>query len=324
MRKRSYFKWSIVLIILVVLATVILLNRVWIYDYFRGMTYQPTNEMSSILGKLKLTGHGEFLFKASRPILESSDSFNAHCRGDGETEIAVLGCYTGGDIYIYNIEAAELDGIRELTTAHELLHAVWSRMDDAERNSLKNALSQVLEENSNYLNDEINTYNEAAKQEELYVRAGTEVKKLPEVLEKHYGEIFTDQDLVVSFYDRYITVFRWIESEMARLQSEMEDIKAQISTKTNEYEKRISQLDADIVSFNSCARVAGCFNSQWAFSERRSALVAEQGKLRGAYEEINSLVAEYNKRVEQYNNDVVYSEKLNNMINSSAKPAENI
>ncbi len=324
MKKKNIVKWSVFLVILVGISLSVILNREWIFDFFRGISYQPSDMMADIRDKLQLTDRGNFLFKASRPSLSESDEFNAHCRQGGESEIAVLGCYTGGDIYIYNIEADELDGIRELTTAHELLHAVWARMSEEEKNELKVSLASVLNENQKYLGEEINTYDEASKQEELYVRAGTEIKDLPENLEKHYEAIFADQDLIVGFYDQYIAVFRRLELEMNGLKAEMGEIKTQIANKTAEYERRISQLEADIVSFNSCAKVAGCFASQGAFDQRRAALVSEQEALHGVYEGINVLVAEYNKKVEQYNDAVVYTEKLNTMINSSAKPTNNI
>ena len=76
------------------------------------------------------------------------------------------------------------------------------------------------------------------------------------------------------------------------------------------------------MSFNSCAEVAGCFEREEDFYERREALVAEQLALEEMYEEINSLVADYNVKVEIYNADVLEKEKLNTIINSAAKPQE--
>ena len=99
--KRNYCGW-VILLVLVAIATIIVLNRAWIYDWFRGITYQPNAEMAGIRGKLNLTGRGEFLFNATQPELNEADAFNANCRQD-ESEVAVLGCYTAGNIYVYNI-----------------------------------------------------------------------------------------------------------------------------------------------------------------------------------------------------------------------------
>ena len=110
----------------------VFLNRQWLVDYWRGHDYVPTSEMGEIEKKLNLTERGEFLFKASRPELNNSDEFNRNCLSHN-AEMAVLGCYTNNTVYVYDITEAELDGIRELTTAHELLHAVFLRMDEKER-----------------------------------------------------------------------------------------------------------------------------------------------------------------------------------------------
>jgi len=319
-RKRHFGRW-VFLLVLVAVVVAIVLNREWIYDYYRGMTYQPTSEMSRIRGALTLTDRGEFLFNASQPVLSGSDEFNAHCRGDG-VEIAVLGCYTEGNIYVYNITDAELDGVRELTAAHELLHAVFARMGEEKKAELKPVLEQVYKQNLDILEEDIGTYTTTEQFEELYVRAGTEVANLPPTLEKHYAEIFKNQDAVVAYYDKYNGVFRTLQAEMDALTEEMEAMNTEIAQKTNEYERRVRQLDADIVSFNSCAEVAGCFGSEEEFQVQRAELVAEQTALEGLYDEISGLINTYNAKVEVYNADVMHGKKLNNVINSAAKPQE--
>ena len=309
------------LLVLLAVAVGVVLNRQWLYDFYRVQTYQPSSEMSQIRESLDLTERGEFLFNASQPVLNGSDEFNAHCQS-GDTEIAILGCYTGGNIYIYNITEAELDGIRELTTAHELLHVVFARMTSEEKASLKPLLEQVYQNNQEILEEDLNTYDESERFEELYVRAGTEVAALPEALEKHYAEVFEDQDKVVAFYNDYNGVFRALKAELDSLAAEMEALNVEIAEKTAEYEDRFSQLNANVVSFNSCAEVAGCFATEAEFYARRDVLVAEQEALESLYNELNGLINTYNAKVEVYNADVLQSQKLNTMINSNSKPAE--
>jgi hypothetical protein len=278
--------------------------------------------MVDIRSGLQLTDRGEFLFNASQPELNGAAEFNSYCRDNQQSEVAVLGCYRTNKIYVYNITDARLKGIRELTSAHELLHANWARMDEAARNELVSALTQVYDTNQGILGDELNTYSIDERQEELYVRAGTEIASLPAKLEQHYATIFKDQDHVVAFYDSYIEVFRTLQSEIDGLKAEMDGINATIKEKTSEYERRSSQLNADIISFNSCAEVAGCFETEEEFNERRAVLLSEQQALEGMYNEINETINYYNNKVEIYNADVLESEKLNTIINSAAKPQE--
>ena len=318
--KIKLVKW-LVLGVLVASIMMVMSNREWIYDHYRGMTYQPSSEMAKIRDGLGLAERGEFLFNASQPALEEKEEFNDICQAQ-MTETAILGCYTLGNIYVYNIVDEELKGIRELTTAHELLHAVWARMDENERKALEPVLQQAFDANKDVLGEELAIYDASERQEELYVRAGTEIKKLPDALEKHFAEIFANQDRIVDYYNSYITVFRELEAEMDALKSEMEGIEPELNAKMNEYETRMAQLNARIESFNNCASIAGCFESESEFYSERAVLIAEEQSLDALYAEISNLINIYNAKVEQYNADVVRGETLNQKINSTAKPQE--
>lgn len=315
---KSFFRLLFPLLVVMMVAGIVL-NRQWIYDWFRGITYAPSNEMAAIYDSLDLAEKGDFLFRASHPELDERDAFNEKCRDD-DSEMAILGCYTEGSIYVYNIAEGELGGIRELTAAHELLHAVYARMLSSERESLRGALEQVYENHKDVLEDELGSYGETERYEELYVRVGTEIKNLPEILEKHYAEIFTNQDALVDYYENYIAVFKTNKENLERIMGELETLGQEIEQKTSDYEKRASQLEADILSFNSCAEVSGCFKDEESFLVKRNALVGEQNELEVFYNGLNGLIDQYNAKVEEYNAEVIYNEKLNNIINSSEKP----
>ena len=297
------------------------LNWRWCIDFVRGIGYTPSSEMSGIMEKLELTDRGEFLFKASRPELLQRDEFNSHCVEE-VTETAVLGCYTQDTVYVYNITEEELAGIQELTTAHELLHAVYARMSEEEKGSLVEPLTRTFEANQGFLEGEIDAYDVSQKQEELYVRAGTEVADLPGALERHYAEIFTDQDRVVQYYNDYISVFRALEAELETLEAEMGGLSVKIDNLSAEYEARVRQLNGEIEEFNNCAGRAGCFSSQGEFQLRRAALINEQAALEVMYDEISGMIDAYNNKVEQYNADAKRGRSLNRKINSTAEPEE--
>ena len=262
-----------------------------------------TSRYLEIRDELGLTEYGGFLFNASMPVLSDRDEFNEKCRFERDEEDAVLGCYLDKDIYIYDITDARLDGVRECTTAHELLHAVWKRMGEDERNSYAELLAEVYEKNKDFLEEELSIYDNNERREELYVRAGTEVKNLPKELENHFAKVFKDQDKVVGYYDKYITVFRNLQAELDSLKSEMEEIKLQIEAKEAEYTQAAEQLNADIAEFN----------------RSRNVLISRQEALDELYDEIDALANEYNARVDKYNEDVVSSNKLNQIMNSASK-----
>ena len=318
LKKLSLIKWLILAGLLVVVI-VLVLQRDRVYDYYRGITYKPSAEMVKIRDSLDLTSEGEFIFNASQPALSERDEFNQNCRPT-DAETAILGCYVMENIYVYNIEDEQLKGIKELTAAHELLHAVYARMSDEKKNNLESVLRQVYKDNKEILEDDLKIYSSSERSEELYVRAGTEVKTLPDVLEKHYAKYFTNQDKVVSYYDSYIAVFRRLKAELKALEAEMSELNTKIDNMTTEYKNRVVQYEADVDQFNTCADTPGCFTSQWEFDTRRNVLVNEQIALDALYDEISNLIAEYNKKVEVYNSDVIETNRLTDKMNSNVKP----
>ena len=318
---KNLWKW-LGLVTIMTLAVLVLINREWIGDYWRGVFFQPSDEMVTIRDRLDLADYGTFLFNASNPVLSSREEFNDKCRYEKDEEEAILGCYLDKDIYIYNIVDKRLDGVRECTAAHELLHAVWKRMKEEERKSYSELLSQVYEQNKDFLEKELEIYENNERGEELYVRVGTEVKNLPGDLERHFAKVFKDQDKVVGYYDKYITVFRDLQAELDDLEAEMNSIKMEIEAKEVEYSNRVAQLNAEIDEFNSCAEVAGCFSSQWVFNQKRNVLLGEQNALVSLYEQIEGLIEVYNQKVDKYNEDVVSNNKLNQIINSASKVEE--
>ena len=105
--RKNHVFWWVLLVLLAVVVVVGALNWRWCYDFIRGMGYSATGEMGGIVGRLDLTDRGEFLFRASRPELLGRDEFNSHCV-EGESETAVLGCYTKDTVYVYDITDKEL------------------------------------------------------------------------------------------------------------------------------------------------------------------------------------------------------------------------
>lgn len=318
-RKRNKFLKRIILLIVTALAALAIINYKWIYDFWRGISYSPSAEVAEIRDRLELADYGAFLFNASQPVLSNRDEFNEKCRGERDEEDAILGCYTDEDIYVYNIVDEKLDGIRECTIAHELLHAVWRRMDNSEQEKFDGVLSKVYEQNKSFLAEELGIYEEDERREELYVRAGTEVKNLPEELEQHFKQIFKNQDKVVGYYDKYIKVFRDLQAELDSLNAEIEKMRAEIKIRETDYEQRAERLSADIAEFNRCAETVGCFTNQWNFDRRRNALVSEQSALEALYDEVNKLVDECNAKIEKYNDDVISNNQLNQVINSTVE-----
>lgn len=300
-------------------------NRVYLTDLFLSFQYSASPELSSLENDLELTDSAGLILRASHPSLESREEFNILCDSHDE-QISVLGCYTDRKIYIYNIEESELSGIKESTLAHELLHAVWARTPSSERDHISRLLAEVYnqQEYHDQLAEDLETYDDAERVDELHSRIGTEIANLPAELESHYAKYFKNQDKVVDFYENYITPFRELSEEIDNLSTELEKLNQEIEEKTPAYYKSAEKLSAEIDEFNNCARTSGCFTTEYAFNVRRNQLLASQSEIESAYEKLNKMINDYNKLVEEYNANVIRGETLESVINSNAKYEEKI
>ena len=293
-----------------------LLNRTAVIDTFKAIGYNPTPDMLEVKNSLELTGDGERIWSATHPILASRDDFNVSCESHDEA-VSVLGCYTNDRIFVYNVEDDSLPGIRESTSAHELLHAVWKRLTGLEKSELVPELESAYA-NHPEMKETIETYPLEERIGELYVRFATQVKDLPEKLETHYAKFFKDQDKLVSYYDSYIAPFNELTEKINKLKDELSALEKEITERSEALDARVASFDSSVDEFNNCADTAGCFSSQWEFNSRRAELVIEQQSLNQENTAINNLIDSYNKKAEAYNQSIARSSDLQNIINSNA------
>ena len=100
----------------------LVLNRQSIIDEITLWQYQPSSQIAEIANRVKMSDFGKKMFYVSKPQIQSASEFNKDCRRV-EQGNAILGCYdqVAGEIYIYDVTNAELDGVKEVTAAHEML-----------------------------------------------------------------------------------------------------------------------------------------------------------------------------------------------------------
>ena len=312
----------ILLTITILLAIYAIITFTDIKDIARNIFYQAPAEVSELTNKLPFTDKAKTIFYATRPALESRDDFNQHCDSH-DVDISVLGCYTDGKIYLYNVNSAELPNVVESTATHELLHAAWERLNFFEKSTIEAELEKIYQSHKELLSGDLELYALEDRMDELHSRVGTEIANLPASLEHHYAKYFTDQDAVVALYNNYHEPFKKLKDEIDALSKELEAAKTNIDTRTKDYYQKSEALNQRIDEFNNCANTTGCFSSDSEFYSRRNELVTERSALEEAYNSINDAIMRYNKKVTQHNNNILRSETLENMINSNA-PVEEI
>lgn len=296
------------------------------YDYIKSMAYQPTPEMESVIKNLDLTDRGERILKATNPNLDSREIFNEKCDSH-KTEIYVLGCYLTGDdmIHLYNVDTKELNGVRESTAAHELLHAVYNRLPFWEKSSLNDEMKKVYDslDEKDEIKSSLELYNADDFYDELHSRLGTEKKDLPSGLEKHYAAIFNDQDKVVAYYDNYSGTFKKLEQELRNIEEKLEKLKTTIDEEESRLKTVATDLNSRIDDYNKRVS-AGNYTSVSSAQAEGNKLQAEVDKLNSDYDNLNKTITEYNNLINEYNNSVIRTNQIFDSINSNSGKIETV
>lgn len=309
------------------LSAFIWLNHQLVLDTVSFWRYQPTTEVAQIATRDDLTDHGKFLFYADAPRVDGSATFNNECQRK-ESGTAILGCYVNDRIYIYDVTDVKLDGIKEVTAAHELLHAAYQRMSSGERktvNKLVEAEYTKLQNDPDYA-DRMAFYartEPGERDNELHSIIGTEIALISPALEAHYSKYFNNRGSIVHMFEAYNNTFTTLSDRAKSLAAQLDALSKQIQTTSNRYNADVKQLNADIAAFNQRAK-KGSFSSQAEFDNERQGLVSRTGSVADERNAINSLVDRYNGIRGEYNSIVTQSNSLYQSIDSSLAPAPKI
>lgn len=126
---------SLLTVLLFLVAGWVVLNRQYVVDQLVVWQYQPSSEVAQLAERAQMNDKGTFYFYASEPQLDGTAKFNEVCKRQEENS-AILGCFTNGKIFVYNISDKRLNGVEEVTAAHEMLHAVYVRLSSSEKTTL--------------------------------------------------------------------------------------------------------------------------------------------------------------------------------------------
>ncbi len=320
-RTRYLFRLLISLILLLA-AVYIFINRQYVLDQYNVWTFEPTAQIAAINQKASLNQKGEFLFYATKPELLERDAFNDACRSVSLERTAILGCYSANRIYLFNIDDQRLDGIKEVTAAHEMLHAAYQRLPESEKTRVNELLqSQDLGEDTDRINELMAEYAKTEPGEELnelHSMIGSEVDSLSPELERYYKQYFMDRSSLVVMSDSYQTVFDELKSRQDTLVAELNALADSVDRETTSYRRNLQVLENDIKEFNAVASSGSLSRQQ--YETRRQDLETRQSNLRSQFDEVQSLIGSYEQKRTELESINSESTALNRSINSSLSP----
>ena len=289
-------------------------QRYTIYDYVRLQNYTPTVEIATLAQDSGMSGKGQNIFYVNDPQVADKTTFNSKC--PQKEQSIVLGCYNGREIYIYNVTEQQLAGIKEVTAAHEMLHAAYDRLSSKEKKSVDAMLLSVFESiQDQRLKNIIEAYRKedpTVVSNELHSIIGTEIRNLPPQLEQYYQRYFIDRSKVVSLSEKYEMVFIEAKNKADQLIGDLSLRKSEIDRLEKQVAQTMGQLQQQKNTLENLKNTGK--------TEEYNALVPIYNQTVQQYnllvQEMAQLIEEYNQKVAEYNNLTGYQQELINSIDS--------
>ena len=242
-------------------------NQQRVVDWWKLRGYTPSADVTAIAQATKMNELGTHLFYVNRPQLMEAATFSKECPIAAEKTI-ILGCYKGGDkgIYLYRVNDVRLQGVEEVTAAHEMLHAAYARLSANEKKQLNKQLEDFFETlTDDRIKQTIASYRQTEPTElanEMHSIFATEILELPSSLEKHYARYFSDRKAVATLAVRYQAEFTsrreriaGYDTALTGLKQEIEQNQDALTSQKAELDLQQNQLDslrkADAVAYNS-------------------------------------------------------------------------
>jgi hypothetical protein len=273
--------------------------------------------VAQLADQTAMTTQARHDFYVNHPAIEDRSTFNNDCKSYGEQTI-ILGCYHGaqGGIYVFKVSDARLNGVEQVTAAHEMLHAAYDRLDNKERTHVNKMLQDYY---ASSLSDErvrktIQDYQKTEPNDvinEMHSVFGTEVANLPPALEEYYQQYFTDRSKIIGFKNQYQGEFTGRETKVEADDAQLKAYKKQIDDNQTRLDAQLSELQAmrarldqartsnDIATYNSGVPAYNtAVTSYNGLARTTRALIQEYNQL---VQERNALAFEVNSLAQAIN-----------------------
>jgi hypothetical protein len=290
-------------------------HRQDIIDWWQLGHYQPSAAISQLADKTTMIGRGRDMFYVSTPEINEKDAFNLACPNNSEQGL-VLGCYKAQRIYLYNVTDPQLNGVKEVTAAHEMLHAAYARLSSEEKQQIDDMLDPIIKNiTDERLLDVIKLYNTQEPGElhnEMHSVLGTEYRSLTPRLEQYYKKYFTDRSKIVDLAEHYEGVFSVSKKRIANMDAQLTSLKKQIDGNNN-------QLESSQTTINQAGQLLSQLRNNDRIDEYNRQVPAYNNQVRQFNNLINStkaLIASYNDLVEKRNQEVAGQNGLYHSLDS--------
>lgn len=275
-----------ILIVWIGLLGLAALNRQNILDWWQLRNYRAPAVVAQLAGQDAMTAYARKIFYVNHPAIETKTAFPKQCPNNGGEQTIVLGCYHSSQtgIFLLNVSDPRLNGVEQVTAAHEMLHAAYDRLSSSDRKKVDAMLMDYYQHELKdpRLQATIAAYKKTEPHDvvnEMHSVFGTEVGQLPGDLEAYYARYFTDRAKVTAYAASYQSEFSSRQTAVAQDDAQLAAWKAQISA-----------TEADLRT------------KQTAISSEQTRLLSL--KSHNQISSYNAGVPAYNRLVDSYNQEV--------------------
>jgi hypothetical protein len=310
--------------LLAIIATPILIivNLQAIEDWWKLRDYTPPAAVAKLTEEDTMTQKAQHLFYINHPqLIADKMAFRKACPQAEQT--IVLGCYhpVENGIAVYDITDARLNGVKEVTSAHEMLHAAYDRLSSKDKSYVNGLLQNYYNNDvkNQRIIDIINAYKKAEPNDvvnEMHSIFGTEVASLPAPLETYYKQYFSNRQAVISLSNQYQSVFTQNQQQLTSIKNQIEILKTQLES----LKQQITDQEAEIQSESQRLQELRNSNRIDEYNASVAPYNAKVNALRSLIAQFNAKVVRVNQLVEQYNALAVAQEGLYQSLDTSAQP----
>lgn len=289
-----------------------------IYDWYRLRDYTPPAEIVALADATTMNSLGKKLFYINQPDIQDKQEFSKNCTVAEES--IVLGCYVSNSgIYIYDVKDQRLNGIEEVTSAHEMLHAAYDRLSEEERSRVDYLTNQELEKiDDKRLLRTIDSYRKrdpSVIPNELHSILATEVRIISPELEQYYKKYFINRLAIVELSENYESAFTELEERAENYKSQLAVLKQEIEQQNAVLAEEASSLSSE---YNDLQADRGTSDAE-SFNNRAQRYNLRVNEYNNQVAAVSIKIDNYNQILKEYNLIITQENELYNAIDSRPK-----
>ncbi len=313
---------STCLVITIGLVFVGLTHAYVVTDWLKLRGYVPPPVIAQLADQTSLTAKARHLLYINHPTVEDKPSFKDNCDKFDEQTI-VLGCYQGVQqgIHILDVDDQRLQGVKQVTLAHETLHAAYDRLGSKEKARVDGLLRDFA---GSHLQDKriIEVLKGYEKTEpgqqlnEMHSIFGTEVQDVPVALQQYYAQYFKNRQKIVAYAAQYQAAFTTRQASIQHFDDQLQAMNATIKANT-------AQLTSDQASVEAGGRQLEAYKSAGSIGKYNAGVNAYNASINGYNDllvQTKQLISDYNQIVAQRNTIAAQTQELQQALDSSKLP----